>query len=107
MPIQQSCFLTGLPAQVNDAPGGVDAYIVTSPACGTYSVSGSLAASSAIWQQLEGQKHILAAVARQHSDAGRCLELHTGNIEDILVPLGESSYPVVQGVKLESIGTTA
>ena len=24
-----------------------------------------------------------------------------------LVPLGESSYPVVQGVKLESIGTTA
>ena len=25
----------------------------------------------------------------------------------LLVPLGESSYPVVQGVKLESIGTTA
>ena len=24
-----------------------------------------------------------------------------------LVPLGESSYPVVQGVKLASIGTTA
>ena len=70
MPIQQKCFLTGLPAQVNDAPGGADAYIVTSPACGRYWVSRTLAASSAIWERYADRLHILAVVARQRSDAG-------------------------------------
>lgn len=94
MPIQQKCFLTGLPAQVNDASGGVDAYIVNSPACGLYWVSRTLAASSAIWERYADRLHILAAVARQRSDAGEHLELHTGNIEDLLASVDVPDTPI-------------
>ena len=92
--IEHKCFLTGHPAKVDHAPRGRDAFIITCPACGMYEVSGTLAASSGVWAKYANRLHLLAAVARQHSDAGKRLDLHTGNIEGLLASVDAPETPL-------------
>ncbi len=71
-----------------------DDHFVECQTCGRYKVSGTLAASEAIWDRIAGRRHILAAIARQRSDDGNPIFLHEDNVEEILDSVGGPETPM-------------
>lgn len=80
---RQVCFITGQQAKVTWNTS-LDEFVVESPICGTYHVSGSLGSNEGPWKEQSDDLYVLAAVARRRSDAGESLRLSYGDIEDIL-----------------------
>lgn len=76
------CLLTGHPAYVEVMPGGRDVVVYTSKPCGTYELTGTLAASKGLWQKHASKLNLMAGLVRKYSDAGKPLSLLTQHLSD-------------------------
>jgi len=94
MALPETCFLTDLPAKVSRSTR-YNRYVVHSDACGDYEISRPLADDD-IDRQHPNTRHVLAAIARQWSEADQRLVIKVDNVEEILDSVVVPNGPLEQ-----------